>query len=533
MAKGKGGSRLLLPVIAGIGSIALGCCGAGLYIAKDIADRISGAETSNSQQDVQVNQDIDLGIKIDQFVTGRPVTEADLVNIDINVKDADVPNNTDLTVKYFMQDANKGLNPGDNGFYDSLVPLGERSDLNVNNGAGEITGFFQYESGLENTFDPGSALINPMGDNYDENAKFRFFVEVWNGDQKLDHEFWGEETSNPGKFVFSFKKDQGTSEQDLTLVERVTGEKKVFVYKQALGSRKMDSEACAVVDYFHPHLYGLSLKSRKLKMTQRVSEKTENKIKRNASDCDYNVLPMVSAFNISTIDYILNNPITSAGLIAKEIKDEGYQGVAIDLESVRAGSERSDKLVKFVKQLRKELPHEKYDIAIAVSPRFKDSEKNGYKHHAFYNYKEIAKYVDYVELMAYDFHKGRGVKPSPVMPEDKLDDVIRYAKANIPNDKIVVLFPFYGAVWKTNGRFVGPLSAPNTNKYLAQKTSSRYDNGELRIETSDRIVYAQDSKTFKRRLELMDGYNLDNVGGWRQTHATTGIFNQIENWKQR
>jgi spore germination protein YaaH len=291
----------------------------------------------------------------------------------------------------------------------------------------------------------------------------------------------------------------------------------------------------AVADYYHPHMYELTETNNGLRLKQRVNEKKESSLLNELKRRGIKALPMVSAFdskNSKVVIPALEHPSQTAKLIAKEIRDEGYDGVAIDFESIYIGEERSARLVDFMRLLRAELPKRSYEITIAVSPRFAGSAENGYKHHGFYDLTALAPHVDFIELMAYDFHKGR-TGASPVMPEDKLDDIVGYAKAHVvPSEKIVVLFPLYGGVWTKKGKFVGTLSARNTETYLEKAKTRRYDNGELHIVTSDgRIVYAQDETTFKARLDYLRTAGIQNAGAWRQTHGTKAIFNKLGEYK--
>ena len=76
---------------------------------------------------------------------------------------------------------------------------------------------------------------------------------------------------------------------------------------------------------------------------------------------------------------------------------------------------------------------------------------------------------------------------------------------------------------------MGPLAASGTDKYRTSSSATRPHNGELRIETGDRIVYAQTAEGFEDRHRILDAYGVKNYGYWRQSHADQGIVDEIRN----
>ncbi len=481
----------------------------------------------------------DIGMQIvvskDEDNDGK-INDGELMTIDVKATTAGNLTGNDLTVRYFMLPAT-GVQltvpkAGVKDFYDNLIYLGERNDLTVGkDGIAVVSGIFEYDAGIERAFIPDTALINPVDGS--KIADYKFLVEVWNGDKKVDHKWWGSESTKDHLFMFELPEEKKEEEPKPRIV-RVSGDgsKHVFMYNQALGSANMEAETLAVVDYWHPHMYEFDADSRAtLRLKQLCSEKLEEEIIAKGHEHGVKVLPMVSAFTKPIVQRVLGNPSTAADRIADVVKEEGYDGVAVDLETISLGSESSDEYVTFMRRLRVELPADKYKIVVAVSPRFEGSERSGYRHHGFYDYQGLAQYADFIHIMAYDFHIGRR-GASPVLPKDKIDDIVEYAQARIANDKIVFLMPLYGYVWTSGGSAVGTISAQNNQRYIDAAKSSKYSNGELRIETRDRIAYLQDATVFEERLRLLESLNVNNVGGWRQTHGTKEIYNEFAEWKQ-
>jgi spore germination protein YaaH len=320
--------------------------------------------------------------------------------------------------------------------------------------------------------------------------------------------------------------------------------KKVFIYHQNLSSQDMMKESMEVTDYWMPHFYEIEQekigydKKRKKDITKtvwknRVNDKTLQDIVNSVNT--KNVMPMVSAFERKSVMSVLDNPYDYAKKIHEEIKKVGANGVSIDLESIDVGKEESKKLTNFMKILREEMPG--YILTIAVSPRFEGIAEEGFKHHGFYNYKELSKYADYINIMCYDFHKGR---VSPIMPAHLVESILDYAKKNIPKDKIVPLFPLYSNVWEINkkGTYkdIGALNSKYLDNFAKENgiDSKYYTDGELRIKTKNgKIVYGQDGTTFYNRLKRVQNHDIKNFGGWKQNHASKDMYNQIKWWKQK
>ncbi len=368
------------------------------------------------------------------------------------------------------------------------------------------------------------------------------------------------------------KRDEVIGIKKGTAIERFyaqkhSSNKKVFVYDQGLNSDVLEHKVLANADYVLPHLFDFKIHTfnlvqfgtkksnkkdkkgnfitipnyKKIPLIKHVDLNNVPILKSNLDELVNNarrdsvyIAPMVSAFDDDVIKEILASPHKYATLIADKIKSLPVQGVSIDFENVKIDSTYSAKLVNFMKILRNDLPAP-YKISIAVSPRFAKSSKKGFPHHGFYDYKELAKYVDNINLMCYDFHKGR-IGPSQVLPEDMFLKVLDYAKENIPKDQITPILPLYGYVWmKTKNGFKpkGTLSSVNEEIYSRKNIiSSKYINGEHRIETKDRIIYEQNAKTINRRLNLLDKDSIYNVGAWRANHGSDKVYSSINSWKR-
>lgn len=360
-------------------------------------------------------------------------------------------------------------------------------------------------------------------------------------------------------------------------------EKKIFMYTQRVRYNDKDNKinnialkkekaASNVVDYFLPHHYDLDgdyktvivnkKKKEVLKDQSNIRLKKANGmtpkdisdfIDRNPSQY---ITPMIGVFNDEVIRKVLDDPKKYSRIVADMVKKEGYQGVSMDFESTAVGGECSEKLIRFMEYLRVELPKDKYTLSVAVSPRFQGSgTKKSFPHHAFYDYKGLSPYVDYIHIMSYDFHKGiKNNPPCPILPNSKLEKIMDYALGEIPREQIVVLLPYYGAEWtpikekksKKHGKkndktqkIIKYKRPKAINAATVERKSNNsiikdtYIDGELYLEFKDgRIIYGQDKDSFNQRLQLLNDRGINYTGGWRLSHGTNEFFDQYKSWKK-
>lgn len=121
---------------------------------------------------------------------------------------------------------------------------------------------------------------------------------------------------------------------------------------------------------------------------------------------------------------------------------EGYAGIDIDYEDLR-GSDR-EAFSTFVTNLGDALHAEDKILSVAVFAKTSDAGDD--QRNVAQDYAAIGDAVDEVRLMAYDYHWA-GSAPGPVAPITWVREVLEYAKAEIPAEKIVLGVPVAGFDW--------------------------------------------------------------------------------------
>ena len=153
------------------------------------------------------------------------------------------------------------------------------------------------------------------------------------------------------------------------------------------------------------------------------------------------VLPMLtnnynSAFRPEAIGRIMRDSTKRMGMINELVtacKRNGFAGINLDLEELNINDNAL--LVTLVKDFARVFHANGLYVTQAVAPFNED-----------YDMQELAKYDDYLFLMAYDEHNA-GSQAGPVSSQRWVEKATDWAAKNVPNDKIVLGMATYGYNW--------------------------------------------------------------------------------------
>ncbi|MBC7937460.1 MAG: glycosyltransferase [Rhizobacter sp.] len=165
----------------------------------------------------------------------------------------------------------------------------------------------------------------------------------------------------------------------------------------------------------------------------------KNKVKIIALINNINERLGAGEFDGNIIHRILNNPAKKERLIndmVKYIRQYDLQGINIDFEEFKEKGDES--IIAFQKELYERLHPMGLIVTQDIMPYNED-----------FNIKELAKYNDYMFLMAYDEHYSNSV-PGAISSQQWIEKVLDETASEVPSEKIIVCFAGYGYDWPKN-----------------------------------------------------------------------------------
>lgn len=155
-----------------------------------------------------------------------------------------------------------------------------------------------------------------------------------------------------------------------------------------------------------------------------------------------------------------------------------------------------------------------------------------------YDRAGIAKYADYVALMAYDqngtWSKTAGSVADLVWTENAIISTLK----EVPAQKLILAIPFYARIWETvNGTVVKTsavgmatvaktIEQNNASIIYDEKTGQNY--AEWTVGESVFKVWIEDRTSINARIKLADYYGLAGISSWSKGFATSDTWGYIE-----
>ena len=279
------------------------------------------------------------------------------------------------------------------------------------------------------------------------------------------------------------------------------------------------------------HLEGDTLEFSNWYMKEYVDYYIENKIEvwgtfSNSFDPDLTSDVMKDRYGRSDI----------VGKIVDRAVGNGYKGVNIDFENIYLKDKA--KLAAFFRELYMRLKEE--NILMSVDVTILSQSENW---SMFYDRKTIGRYSDYVVLMAYDERTlpehGIGSIASLPWVEKGVTGLMEY----VQSEKIILGLPFYTRLWETieteSGTIydVTSLRLTSADRFVTEndfvfeydeETGQNY--GEKTVDNIYYQIWIEDEVSLKKRLELVEKYNLNGVGIWSLNYSKNTMWKLIGNF---
>ncbi len=238
------------------------------------------------------------------------------------------------------------------------------------------------------------------------------------------------------------------------------------------------------------------------------------------------IMPILSnnykqVFRGETVHRILTNPLKKQRLIndlIRLLKKYGFAGVNVDFEELQETSD--EPLISFQKDLYEQLHNQNLLVTQDVIP-FNDD----------YNFKALAKYNDYLILMAYDESHTES-KPGPVSSQRWIQSALEKMVKQVPANKVILGMAGYGYDWRLKSKHVETLSYQEA---LANARESdavvEFDNDTYNLhyqyyDGNDSLheVHFTDAATNFNTLRFATEYQLAGTALWRMGSEDSRIW---------
>lgn len=197
------------------------------------------------------------------------------------------------------------------------------------------------------------------------------------------------------------------------------------------------------------------------------------------------------------------------------VRQNGFDGVNIDLEGVPAGDRES--YIKLLTELRELLSPHGYLLTVSIPAKTWDNPNSDWS--GAYEYRAIGEIADLVILMTYDEHWS-GSEPGPVASLPWVQQVLDYALETIPREKTLMGIAAYGYDWSAGKGHMIFWNGANAlaDKYGGAKWNDQfsepyfiyYDGKGYRHE-----VWFENKYSLKLKLDLANCYNIAGIAVWR------------------
>ena len=217
---------------------------------------------------------------------------------------------------------------------------------------------------------------------------------------------------------------------------------------------------------------------------------------------------------------IISNILNNAELRKKHIhqileivKDPSIDGIDIDYEDLYP--EDKEMFSLFIQELSELIHAEDKILIVTVAQKTEDHSRKGA---GAVDWREISKYADKIMIMCYNY-SSKGGKAGPICPTFWLNDIIKFAKSQIPRGKIGIALGFYGYDWSKSETVTVNLKRAKflIEEYKAKlkwdkKSQSPYFLYVKNGETHE--VWFEDEKSIEQKLKIIEKYKINNIGIW-------------------
>lgn len=195
-------------------------------------------------------------------------------------------------------------------------------------------------------------------------------------------------------------------------------------------------------------------------------------------------------------------------------------GINIDFESVK--EKDGEYYVQFIREITPYLKAQGLTVSVDLyvpSPWTKH-----------YGMEEVGKVVDYVAIMVYDEHWGTSPESGSTASIGWSEEAVQNAIEMVDSNKLIMGIPFFTRIWEETKDADGNLSVTSSacgmqggsNNLTENNVTPIYDEesgqnyGEYEKEDILYKVWLEDETSLKKRMEIMQKYDLAGISGWKR-----------------
>ncbi len=236
--------------------------------------------------------------------------------------------------------------------------------------------------------------------------------------------------------------------------------------------------------------------------------------------------PLVTNKTGST-DAVLGDPATrtkTIGNIVKVVQEKNYDGINIDFELLPP--KHRDNLTAFMAELYPQMKAINKTLIISVFPKVDVHEDVS----GAYNYPELAKNADFLQIMLYDKHWATS-EPGAVAPVDWYDKNLQYAVDNGGGaHKIIAGISAYGYDWKKGdeGETVTYVNAIVKAEQKGAKILYDEKAQAPHYSYDDHEVWFEDKRSTAAKLDIVAKYDPAGIAVWRLGQEQPEIWQVID-----
>lgn len=305
----------------------------------------------------------------------------------------------------------------------------------------------------------------------------------------------------------------------------------IFYYFDNVNGYKDFKKNYKAVDILAPQIYiveeDLKVKAPKSKSLKVVKEAKKKKV---------DTVPLLVQKGFDKVlmsDILLNHKAQDEiiNYMIKEADKQGYKGWQFDFENINHLDR--DMYTAFVKKTHERLKAEDLSFSVAVVVRSKPYDPNSKDQDwsSAYDYKELAKYSDFLSLMTYDEPYSTG----PVASLPYVNRTLNYIMTEVPANKISLGVPMYCWHW-VNGKRIGSTTHELAVKHYrkGKDRESRFDDilgatyFKFTKNGAENVIWCDTDKGVEKKREIVDKYGLRGFSFWALGQADSKFWNALK-----